>query len=518
MADFYLNSGSGVVERANSAANALGAKVVIARADVSTNYSVVRKWVLECTTAGTTGAAVPTWPASVTQDVTTVTDGTVTWTCRKPGYSSGTTADWTFAAIYADYVAQALAAGDRLYVSNNHAESVAAAITLTFAGTSSAPNYVLCVSDAAAPPTATATTATITTTGTANLSISGCVYLYGVSLFHGTGGSSTSFTLSSQSGSSTVVDTCVLKRVAYGGNALSLGPSSGTTGGHSVELRNTNLSFSGTSQYVACNGNVSIIGGAMAAGSLTPASGIFNPDIKVAGISIQGFDFSGFAATVSPFKATATYGACLSVMRNCKMPVGWSGNLVSGTISVKGQRFELHNCDAADTNYRLWVEDLSGTIRSETVVVRTGGASDGITPLSWKMTSNANALFPMLPLNSPEIVKWNETIGTPVTVAIEVVTDGVTLTNAECWLDVQYLGTSGFPLSLFANDAAADIFATPVNQTTSTATWTTTGLTTPVKQSLSVTFTPQEKGFIHAVVKLAKTSTTVYVDPLLTVA
>jgi hypothetical protein len=80
-------------------------------------------------------------------------------------------------------------------------------------------------------------------------------------------------------------------------------------------------------------------------------------------------------------------------------------------------------------------------------------------------------------------------------------------------VEVEYLGTSGFPLSVTSSDRAATILATPANQTTSSETWTTTGLTTPVKQKLSVTFTPQEKGPIIARVYLAKASTTVYVCP-----
>lgn len=177
----------------------------------------------------------------------------------------------------------------------------------------------------------------------------------------------------------------------------------------------------------------------------------------------------------------------------------------------------MHNCDATDTNYRLWEETYAGSTKQETTVVRTGGASDGTTPLSWRLASNTLAEYPTLVHESPEIVRWNETIGSAITATIEILTDNVTLTDAECWLEVQYLGTSGFPLSLFISDAKADILATAANQTTSTEAWTTTGIGTPVKQKLSVTFTPQEKGFIHAVVKLAKPSTTVYVDPELTV-
>ncbi len=177
----------------------------------------------------------------------------------------------------------------------------------------------------------------------------------------------------------------------------------------------------------------------------------------------------------------------------------------------------MHNCDDGDTNYRLWVEDYAGSIKQETTIVRSGGASDGTTSLSWKMVSSANAEYPLIVLDSPEIVQWNDTTGSAITVTVEIITDNVTLTDAECWLEVQYLGTSGYPLSTFISDAKADVLATAANQTTSTETWTTTGLTTPTKQKLSVTFTPQEKGFLHAVVKLALLSTTVYVDPLLVV-
>ena len=118
---------------------------------------------------------------------------------------------------------------------------------------------------------------------------------------------------------------------------------------------------------------------------------------------------------------------------------------------------------------------------------------------------------------SPEIVVWNDTTGAAKTVTVEIVTDGVTLTDGECWLEVMYLGTSGVPLGTLIRDAKADVLASAANQTSSSETWTTTGLTTPIKQKLSVTFTPQEKGFFIARVVLAKPSTTVYVDPKLTV-
>ena len=131
------------------------------RTDAGTNFAIGRRAVWECTTAGTSAAAEPTWPAAVTYDTTTVTSNTAVFTARKPGFSSGTTADWTFATIYSDYLGAAVASGDTVYISNNDAESYGEAWTSGFI---SGAQYI-CVSDSAAPPTAEASTATITTVG-----------------------------------------------------------------------------------------------------------------------------------------------------------------------------------------------------------------------------------------------------------------------------------------------------------------------------------------------------------------
>lgn len=191
---------------------------------------------------------------------------------------------------------------------------------------------------------------------------------------------------------------------------------------------------------------------------------------------------------------------------------------------MPAQRVSMYNCDSADTNYRLWIETYAGNIKSETTIVRTGGASDGTTTVSWKMASSANANSTTIPLMSDEVVRWNDTVAAAVTATVEVVHDsqgagtGAAFTNEEVWLEVMYLGTSGVPLGSFVSNTKADVLATAADQPTSTATWTTTGLTTPVKQKLSVTFTPQEKGYIHARVYLGKASKTLYVDPKITVA
>jgi hypothetical protein len=177
----------------------------------------------------------------------------------------------------------------------------------------------------------------------------------------------------------------------------------------------------------------------------------------------------------------------------------------------------MFNCDSADTHYRYRKATQFGTIQDETTLVRTGGASDGTTTYSYKLVTNADAEHPMLTLDTPEIVRWNDTTGSSITVTVEFLHDSATaLKDNEIWLAVMYLGTSGVPLASFVNDGVS-VVATAASQASSSETWTTTGMANPNKQKMSVTFTPQEAGFLHATVRMAKASYTAYVDPKLTV-
>jgi hypothetical protein len=276
--------------------------------------------------------------------------------------------------------------------------------------------------------------------------------------------------------------------------------------------------FSATGQTINISiGSAFIIGGSVLAD--TPITNLVSIG-NSATLLISGFDLSNCDAAVNISDSTAN--AVSLKLRNCKLPASWSGSVNSGTPGA-GSVYELHNSDSADTNYRYQKKTQFGQIDSETTIVVTGGASDGTTALSHKMVSNADAEWNHQTLDGPEIVRWNETTGSAITATIEIIHSGVgaggsgDFTDKEIWMEVQYLGTSGRPLSLLVDDAAADYITAAADQENSSATWTSSPAT-PVKQKLSVTFTPQEKGFIHAVVRLATASKTVYVDPKITMS
>lgn len=422
---------------------------------------------------------------------------------------------WALAKATLTGAAAIDAAGDTIYLSQVHAESTNAAVAIALAGTAASPTRIVCGNDAAEPPTAAAATATLAT-GAGNYSIlftGAAFYVYGLGINCGVGSTSAlALTMSNTSGARARFKECVF---AMASNNASARIDPVPQAGQLTTLEDCDVSFGSTSQGLRVSGAGVFVwnGGAIASGSSAVTALFATAGANGSRVAVSGVDLSNGAAGMNIFTAgNNDYG----VIRNCKLPASWSGSLTTGTIQTAA-RYEMFNCDSSDTNYRLWIADFTGAITSETTVVRTGGASDGTTSLSWKMVTNANAEYPLLFLATPEVVQWNETTASAITATVEIVTDNVTLTDEECWLEVQYLGTSGTPLGSFITDAKADVLATAANQTSSSVTWTTTGLGTPVKQKLSVTFTPQEKGFIHAVVKVAKASATVYVDPLLTI-
>lgn len=436
---------------------------------------------------------------------------------------NGTT--WALAKAKLSGAAAIDAAGDTVYVSASHSETNSgASVTLAWAGTNASPVKVVCVDDTGDPatPTAEATTGVFDISSINSLTITGAVYMSGLTFKVGSGGGSgNAFITVGDDAKSQHYKDCsfqMLNNDNSGGNRLGIGGTSGGGQDYGIvtKFENCTAKWTHPSGGIYGTGIFHWKGGSILSGSATPIS-FFKRCSNGFNALIENVDFSNF--TTPDFGCDHQAGDCYKIVfRNCKIPAGTT----ISTPDTYGSSIEMFNCDSADTNYRLFCKYYEGSVVQETTIVRTGGATDGTTPISWKMDTTANAEFPHLVLRSPEIVAWNDTTGSAITVTVEVVHDSKgsgtssAMTDKEMWLEVQYLGTSGVPLGSSVSDGAG-LLATAADQTSSSATWTTTGLTTPVKQKLSVTFTPQKKGAIHARVCMAGVSDTAYIDPLLTV-
>lgn len=498
---------------------ALTAYVLGDRVVATTSASAAaQNYVYECTTAGTSLASEPSWNTTTPDSSTTTEVAGPVWTLRK-------CSTWNNAHIKLEKVqgdssgTGKTAAGDTIYVGDEHTQTQASALSFNQFGTLANPINFICVNDTGDPatPTTLAATASVATTGANAITICStanrAVYFNGVKFQAGDSTNNAGINLGATR-DYVVLENCLLE--LRGNNASS------TIGGAltdtAVVLINTPVKFANASQGIAPSGQYTLEWRNTPSGVQGTAPTTLFPSVSGPGISrvnIHGVDLSGVATNL--FDITNTSGQGVYKLYNCKLTsaitvaLGTSGGLGTGQV-------QMVNCDSAATNYRLATAEARGTLVQETTIVKSGGASDGTTPISWKMASGATTPRFSLPLASFPIPQWNNNSGSSKTLTVEIVHDSVTnLTDAEVWVEAEYLGSSATPLSSFANDSAG-IVGTPADQAASSVTWTTTGLSNPNKQKLSVSFTPQMKGPVIATVYLAKVSKTIYVDPVATIS
>lgn len=406
------------------------------------------------------------------------------------------------------------AAGDRIFVSSVHSSTLTSSTTYNIAGTASDPVQILSVNDSASPATALENGAYISTEGAFGITFNGSFYAEGLSIESGktSGGAGGVINLAQTSQSTQTFRLCNLFiSTTSSGGRLQVGQG----GAENITLRliDCTLKFASSGQGITLQqGRMEIDGGSIASGSTALTSGFINTIGASRGqhFVIRGMDLTNIGSASPLVKAglgTPLYGR----FQNCRLPAGWSGSLTTGSL-VSGERYSLYNCDSSSANYRLWIEDYAGSIRDETSIVRTGGATDGTTPIAWRMASSANTKNIGSVLETDDIAVWNDSTGSSKTLSVEITHSSPSLlTDSEVWIEVRYLGSSAAPVSVPVTNRRSDILATPSNQPTSSVAW--TGSAQTYKQKLSVTFTPQMKGFIYARVVLARPSTTIFVCP-----
>jgi hypothetical protein len=447
------------------------------------------------------------------------------------GNNSDNGSTWALAKATLAGAFAVCAAGDTIFVSKSHSESTGSFLTLISPGTFAAPVKIIGVDDTGnpQPPTVVQSGAVIGSTSGWGIDLQGVAYCCNIEIVCDRSGSNFAAVLgignyTSAAGAAywLIEDGILNQNSAHTGSAIYVGQVGASTARKSsaLRLKNSVIRFANASQKIQLYGDFEWEGGSLntttAAPNVLVTFGVVG-NVPTGSMQAEGIDLSGMGSGKALVDVSGNPQG-RAVFANCKL--GSAVSITSGTYtSPFGPKVEIKNCDSGDTNYRAGWYSPAGSIVTETVLVRTGGASDGVTPISWKLASNGDVEYPLVAVETTAISIWNADVGSSKTVAVEILHDSATnLTDGEIWLEVEYLGTSGFPLSSFVSDAKADVLATAADQTTSSETWTTTGMTNPNKQKLSVTFTPQEAGYFQVKVYLAKASKTVYVCPKLTVS
>jgi hypothetical protein len=434
------------------------------------------------------------------------------------GLNNGTS--WANAFTTLSGAAAAGNAGDTYFVSEDHAESSGSDWVVIFDGTANGPDKIICVDHNGSVPPVSAdlrTSATISTTGGTSIRFTGGLYIYGLTFSCATSGTSP-LTVGTAYPFNIVLDQCTLKLGSSSGGRISFGqngvPSSTSA---RIELRNTNLFFSSASAGITLFGTpVLWRGGAvqnvapttlfLSSGPSTAAyADVRDVDLSLIGSSKYLVD----AAISTPGNIKFT---------NCKLSSSLAG-VVNGTLpnSISNQgriTVDLIICDSGTNTSREEHYQYAGYLKQETFFVRNGGATDGVTPKSWKAETGSGAKY-LCPLLAPDIFQWIDSTGSK-TLEVQTLTDGVTLNTNEAWLEVEYMGDSGSPRGTFIS-TAADVLSSGSALPASAEIWQTTGMSSPETQILSATVTVNQKGWFRVRPVLARANTIVYIDPLVTV-
>ena len=456
---------------------------------------------------GISGAAEPTWNLG---NAATTADAGVTWTERTGNASfqqqGGVTNTWTApAARIGDLTTttgtSVLASGDRVFLSSDHAESTSLGEYRIQGGTSLSPISYISVNRTTGniPPLA----ADITTGGSVTdpggiIDFDGFHIINGISWIASTniylgdfvGGTlifenstlshSAASTGTFQIGSSVVLDNTVL-------NSLYFNLISGTP--VFVEWRNTPLGYTGNAPTTlfATNGNT------------------------IADVNVHNVDMSGAGA------ATITSGDPKRMLINLTQCKLGSGYTLPTSFGDNGDPAYLNiiDCDSANTNYNNARVAYGGALTTETTITRTGGATDKVQAVSHKIVTDSQSKgLPNPQFTSFPIPIWNTSTGSALTATIEIISSG-TLNNNDIWSQCDGLTSSSTASGSSINNYPATPLTAAVAVTSSSAAWNATPAT-PVTQKLNIALTPQKVGLIWCVVKVAKNSTTLYVDPLIT--
>lgn len=464
-----------------------------------------------CFTAGTTGnGSEPTW--NTTTGALT-NDNTVGWVCVGPVSNFTTVYGAPHARINGAAKSTWAASGNEIFVADNHSETSAAGvygINAFAVGTTLLPLVIMSADRNTANPTSVTAGATINSTGTfwvsAQYNAAYYVSWHGITFNAGNAANNNPIYLADVVSGLVYYDSCTFKLNTT--NASSMIYLSGTgaslSQNVSITCRNCTFTLGAAGQSIGVRGGrISVVGGSLTLTGSAPTR-LFTA-LENCRLTLDGFDMTALAGgSLFPTNAGSVTDVTL---RNCKLN---ASTVISGPPNLVGTSYDMLSMDSSTARYRNERRQYGGTLTTETIIVRTGGATDDTTPISWKVVTTANSSY-FAPFECFPIAIWNNTTGSNVTATVYGIWGGASVpNNDEVWIEVSYMGSASTPVSTVDfSDKKGFFLSAPAAQGSDSSTW--GGSTTAFK--MSVTVIPQMVGVMTVVVKCAKPSTTFYIDP-----
>ena len=412
-------------------------------------------------------------------------------------------------------IANAGAAGNDFYVADNSNEITTVAVVLNIGSTTSA-SRIMSV-DRAAPTTMKAGASITCNLASANIIIFGsggnvAASYYGMTFIATLASGSPIISLSFLSTTYHRFENCSFQ--AGAGTKINgiICVGTQTSGVSGVDLINCTFGFIAVGQGIQLGG-----GPITWRNTLNPClvntSTIPNPLLKPnantpANVLIEGVDLSAVGSVTLINNATSS---TLFTIKNCKLHTG----AIVGVIAAGAPTLNIDvvGSDTGALSYRNERYNALGQTTTNTAIVRTGGASDGTTPISHYLQPTGFARA-FRPYTSLPLVIWNDVVGTTRTLTLYGAINGSAVLPRmdQFWFDLEYMGTSGSTIASLVTTG----LATPLSNPTTVAisdgsSWSGLGGTN-APFSLSATFTAQQKGYVTIYPK-AGTSYSLYLDP-----
>ena len=503
MADWYVSSVNYNALPTFAASHAYNVGDIIR----PTAPAAIARYPQRCTTAGTSGSSEPTWATSEGGTTTTRTatftnvggDSTYNWSA-----AAGSLASFTFAAIKNPSV------GDRIFISSDHTEPGLAG-SYSFGAVGTGVLKILSVNKAGSVPPVEAdltSGASITANATMLLDAICNIFWQGITF---TSASGLGFQFNSNG---------VRQHYFYNCGFVFTGAGSAVINNNNpanMVFDNTPITFSAAGQSIAPGAyylNFTWQNTPAALGGSTFPTTLFKASTgSGAGLATcRGVDLSALTGTlVAP--ATGTAGPQKYLFDSCRIASGATRYSAPTNATNAGDEVEFVNCYDG-THFLAERYTSVGTITTDFSTTFSGGASDDVGAYSHKLVSNTQSDISAMPLESFWFDVENTLTGASHTATVEIISSA-TLNNTDISLLLEYQGTAGSSVASFASSLSSTL-AVASALPSSSGTWNNPPAT-PQKQHLAVTFTPQVAGRVRGRVRLGKPSTTVWVNPQITI-
>jgi hypothetical protein len=288
-------------------------------------------------------------------------------------------------------------------------------------------------------------------------------------------------------------------------------------------LINCNFSDLGStnSYFINQYSNIKMIGGSVSIGTL---NGKLFYSSKQSLIDAEGVDFTGTTFSTNPLVNVSNNSYPNKyIFTNCKIP---SGIVITDVSSGNpSHSVEIISTDSAGdiSRYELYNGRGESSITT-TSVYRDAGFIDADSNRFSLKLSSASVTDKYIPQRTRPILGAVKTTGS-VTFTVEIAEDfTVGLTDAECFIELQYLGTVSDTLTTLVSSAPSvtNAFRNPLvagsTLATSSEAW--TGAGSLNKRKITKTVTINQKGMYSIRVYLGKyeAGKSLYVDPLVVVS